>query len=252
MRLNLLRGRGLRRAMQHSFGQATQQFRRLPDFVVIGAQRAGTTTLFNILSEHESSRPSWTKEVHYLDYHYHRGEGWYRSHFSLRSDGFAFEATPSLLYLECAPSRFSATLPGAKAVALLRDPARRALSHWVREHRLGRENRPFEEAFWSDSTKPDDAYRSRGLYAEQIERWHQQLGPERVVVLVSEEMYRNPDIAVNYLLRELNYPSMVVSSIHLNQQVYTADIPPSIRDYYGPHNQRLSDLLRRAFPWSGG
>ena len=70
-----------------TYGHATSFARALPDFLIIGAQKAGTTALYSYLRRHpEIGGPAW-KEVSYFDRHYRRGAGWYRGQFPVRSDG---------------------------------------------------------------------------------------------------------------------------------------------------------------------
>src|ERR1700719_1865764 len=73
-------------------GRGPGRGRPLPDFVIIGAAKAGTTSLYDWLGEHPCVAPASTKEVHYFDYGYYRGEDWYRSHFPLRSELAALSA----------------------------------------------------------------------------------------------------------------------------------------------------------------
>ena len=183
-----------RKVVRHAiwgFGRATARWRPLPDFLVIGAQKAGTTALYAYLRWHpQITGPSW-KEVSFFDRHWWRGEGWYRGQFPLRSGGrLVGEASPSYLFHPLAPERVHALLPGVKLVALLRDPVARAYSHYQHEVALGREPLSFEDALAAEDERTrgeverlvadprafsrawwDHTYASRGLYADQLERW---------------------------------------------------------------------------------
>src|SRR5690349_1107730 len=61
--------------------------RRLPDYIVVGAMKSGTTSLWAYLSEHPLVEPAMMKEMHFFDKNYHRGVGWYRMHFPLEQSG---------------------------------------------------------------------------------------------------------------------------------------------------------------------
>ena len=127
--------------------QATARWRPLPDFLVIGAQKAGTTALYAYLRWHPGiTGPSW-KEVSFFDRHWWRGEAWYRGQFPLRGRGrLVGEASPSYLFHPLAPERVHSLVPGARLVALVRDPVARAYSHYQHEVALGREPLGFEDA----------------------------------------------------------------------------------------------------------
>jgi Sulfotransferase domain len=133
-----------------TYGRATARARSLPGFLIIGAQKAGTTALYAYLRWHPAVLgPSW-KEVSFFDRHYSRGEAWYRGQFpnALRlqlverrsgARPIVGEASPSYLFHPLAPERVAALLPGARLVALVRNPVERAFSHYQHEVALGRE-----------------------------------------------------------------------------------------------------------------
>ncbi|MDQ4004850.1 MAG: sulfotransferase domain-containing protein, partial [Actinomycetota bacterium] len=135
-------GGGLRRSAKRvlrGVGVATSWARPLPDFVVIGAKRAGTTSLYAYLAEHPDVAPLFParqriKGVHYFDTNHHRGLRWYRSHMPswIRRTGgrLAGEASPYYLAHPLAAERAARTIPDAKLVVLLRNPADRAYSHY--------------------------------------------------------------------------------------------------------------------------
>ncbi len=110
----------------------TAPLRAWPSFVIIGTQRGGTSSLHEWLSAHPAVLPTAQREVHYFDNHYDRGTRWYRAQFPLRRPGrVTGESTPFLLFHPLAPERALRDLPaGTKFIALLRDPAQRAISHY--------------------------------------------------------------------------------------------------------------------------
>ena len=136
----------------------------LPGFIIIGAQRAGTTSLFYYLRCHpdiegpKSADASidWPKEVHYFDEHYSKGSDWYRSFFPLEAtrrraqrrghDLVAGERHPYYMFHPLVPERVAATVPDVRLIAILRDPIERAYSHYQLMRRTGREKLSFEEA----------------------------------------------------------------------------------------------------------
>jgi hypothetical protein len=140
----------------------------VPDFIVIGAQRSGTTTLFGYLKKHPQIIPSQKKEVQFFSNNFHRGLGWYHAQFrpghnkgfirhiisryrahTLPSSGQGFlsgEASPYYLFHPHAPRRIRETVPHVRLIALLRNPIDRAYSHYNHMLRRGIETLPFEEA----------------------------------------------------------------------------------------------------------
>ncbi|WP_436796316.1 sulfotransferase [Actinospongicola halichondriae] len=227
----------------------TSPIRRLPDFVVIGTQRGGTTSLHNWLGQHPDLHPSNGKEVHYFDDNFERPVRWYRSHFSVRRSGLAFESTPSLLYEPDAPGRFQQVLPAAKAVVVLRNPVHRAVSQYHHEYGRGSETRPLLEAIWSTPTSRHNAYLHRGQYVGQLRRWVDTVGWGRLLVLVSEEIYADPQAAVDSVADRIGVSRYPILPTHRNRQSYGSTEVHGLEDYFAPYNAELEEFLGRALPW---
>lgn len=206
--------------------------RQLPDFVIAGAQRCGTTSLFNYLSAHPAITPPVAKEVQFFSDNYTRGERWYRSNFPMR--GATFDATPYYLFHPLAAERAAATVPDAKVVVLLRNPADRAYSHYRHSVERGHETLSFEDALRAEPARllgeaerivAEPGYRStahrvfsyaaRGRYASQVRAWRDRFGAERVLVLRSEDLYEDPaaqyGVVIDFLgLRPASPPTFIV------------------------------------------
>src|SRR5438093_4320202 len=146
--------RGVKAGIRAVYATPTSKLRVLPDFLIIGAQRAGTTSLYRYLSRHPAVAPAvLAKGAHYFDTAFDRGLPWYRGHFPTRMTAeriraregtFATgEGSPYYLFHPLAAERIAAALPGVKLVALLRDPVERASSHWVHEAERGFEQLSF-------------------------------------------------------------------------------------------------------------
>ncbi|MBW3562466.1 MAG: sulfotransferase domain-containing protein, partial [Actinobacteria bacterium] len=184
--------------------------RALPDFLVIGAQRSGTTSLYDLLCTHPSVAPAVMKEIHYFDAWYDRGRCWYRAHFPLEAElregdvrWATGEATPYLLYDDRGPNRVAETLGSPALIAILRDPVDRAWSHFHHQRRRGNEPIPtFEAAIEAEAARRGDgealeggarsdrdrSYLARGRYAEQLQRWIGAFGRERLLVLFTADL----------------------------------------------------------------
>lgn len=213
--------------LQRAFHTWTAGWRVLPDFIVIGAQRGGTTSLYNYLIKFPQVAWSYKKEVHYFDTHYTEGLGWYRAHFPTRTwiginklfgrKLVVGEATPYYMFHPLAAKRIAELLPNAKLIAVLRNPIDRAYSQYQQCAQAGRENLSFEDALdgeeerlkndlgkllageydhipgaYKDHPYKIYSYQARGRYAEQLERWYQHYPRENILILKAEEMYANP------------------------------------------------------------
>src|SRR4030066_135636 len=170
----------------------TAKRRALPDFLIIGTQKGGTSSLFHLLIQHPQIHPldSKVKEVHYFDRrrNYKKGELWYRSHFPLRDTinpgELVGEATPAYLFFPDAAKRIQKDLPNAKLICLLRNPTERAISHYFMQVREKQECRPIMEAMLGEEVGHYfyKFYKSRGLYLEQIKRYESYLKKNRLLI----------------------------------------------------------------------
>lgn len=210
----------VRRRARLAVGRAAS-FRHVypPDFVIAGVQRGGTTSFYKYLSRHPSVGPSVEKEIHFFDDNFHRGTAWYRAHFPSRREAKRIartsgermvtgEASPYYLFDPRCARRMAEHLPDVKTIILLRDPVRRAFSHYCLTVGHGREHLSFEDAIAAEPerlrgeaerVRADPTYRSanlhhfsyvsRGMYAEQLERWFAFFSPESVLILRSEDLF---------------------------------------------------------------
>ncbi len=198
-----------------------------PDFVIIGTQRGGTSSLYWYLIQHPMIAPAARKEAHYFDLHYDRGIDWYLREFPEdRPRGvLTGEASPYYMFHPCAAERCARDLPEAKIVALLRNPVDRAYSHYHHEVRKGREELSFEDALEAEEERlagerekllADPSYRSepwqrwsyqaRGRYAEQLEVWREKFEVERMLIVESEKMFADPAGVCGRVLEFLGLP----------------------------------------------
>jgi hypothetical protein len=232
--------------------------RALPDFIVIGAQRAGTTSFYAYLGQHPDVVPAIRKEVHFFDQGWELGTTWYRAHFPLRRSlhggRVTGEATPMLLYDPRAPERVHAVVPEARLIALLRDPVARVHSNYWNGRRRGTERiETFEQAIDTDRAR-GRRYLERGHYAEQLERWWTVFPRDQLLVLVSEELFADPGGVTNRAVEWLGLPPFELKRPYrLNDSPVGTPLRPEteeqLRAYYEPHNRRLYELLERDLGW---
>jgi hypothetical protein len=265
-------------------GALTGPLRPLPDFVIIGAQKAGTTALYSYLLRHPSVTGPRSKEVEFFNRFFSRGEHWYRGHFPTlatrmylqRRTGSpprAGEASPDYLSNPWAARRAAGLVPDAKLIVLLRNPVERALSAHAHEVAAGRETLTFEEALASEEARLTGefermerdpgyysypwryrSYAARGHYAEQLERWFAEFPREQVLVLGSEaDLFRDPGGTYARVLDFLGlerytldaYPLVLSRDYPEMRAAVRAQLVARFRD----PNARLFELLGRTFDW---
>jgi hypothetical protein len=158
----------------------------LPTFLVIGAMKAGTTSLWGYLSEHPQVFMAPEKELNFFSGQWSRGLEWYESHFAGAGDAIAVgEISPSygMVHYFPVPERIASVIPDARLIYLLRHPIERMVSaylHWVAE---GLEQRPIEQAFLEDLN-----YLHMSRYAFQLERFLEHFSRDRVLLVLSERL----------------------------------------------------------------
>jgi hypothetical protein len=264
-------------------GEATAGLRLLPTFMMIGASRCGTTSLFRTLREHpQVLRAPFHKGVNYFDLNYYRGMRWYQGHFPVaevarrrtaRQGGpAAFEASGYYLYHPFALERLAHDLPGTKLVVMLRDPVERAFSAWKHESARGFEHESFERALELEDERlagevdrmrgdiryesvphRHHSYRHRGHYAEQLERAFALFPPEQVHVVSSEAYFERPAREYLKLLSFLGLRHHEQARFrHANARPSQSMPVPTrqmLTEYYAPHDERLAKLLDSPLPW---
>jgi hypothetical protein len=262
----------LRRASRPD-GRARAVARPLPDFLILGAQKAGTTALYAYLRGHPEIPGPWVKEVSFFDRHYARGESWYRAHLPIRGRGKVVgEASPSYLFHPLAPERVARMLPAARLIALLRNPVDRAFSHYQHEVALGREQLSFEEALAHEDERMDRevehmlrdpayfshpwwnyTYAARGRYAEQLERWYATFPREQLLVLLTDDLAADTAGTYRRVLDFLGVGARELDSYpRIFEREYGAMDPTTrtrLEHEFAEPNRRLADLLGRDLPW---
>ncbi|MEM1042736.1 MAG: sulfotransferase domain-containing protein [Bacteroidota bacterium] len=255
----------------------TSARRVLPDFLLIGAQKAGTTSLYHYLTQHPRVLPVHRKEVHYFDIGYRRGLGWYRSFFPTarevqREAALTGEASPYYLFHPQVPARIRQDLPDAKLIVLMRNPVDRAYSHYHHEVRKGYETLPFEEAvdreeeriaeetarLGADPAYYSQAHRSfsylaRGRYLEQLRPWIDRFGREQMLLLPGERMYADPQGVLDAVCGFLGIEPFGGFRFRKHNDFRYDPLDPALRArlaaYFRPHNEALYDALGEDYGW---
>jgi hypothetical protein len=283
-------GRKAVKQVLRRYGEMTAVLRRGPSFVVIGAKRGGTTSLYRYLLEHPSIAPLFPGALHmkrprYYDVNYARGLRWYRSHFPLMIGDrgiarpwvkplIAGEASPYYLFHPLVAERLARDFPDVRLIVILRDPVERAYSHYKERCKHNAEPLAFEEALAAEQDRlrgeaeriirepgyrslehEDHSYLAQGRYLEMLERWFTFFPKSQFHVAVSEEFYADPGRVVNDIWSFLDLPQHELLSRARHNQIPAPGIQPATRQYlqdaFAEHNSKLECLIGRSLPWNG-
>ncbi len=235
------------------------------DFVIAGAQRAGTTSLDLHLREHPGFAMPWTrKELHYFDHDEHFGaEPWsfqaYHANFPPRTPGsLRGDTTPSYMYWTPAAERMARYNPELKIIVILRNPITRAYSHWNKEWQRGRETLPFREALKAESARAAasapaqnrrTSYVDRGFYSRQLRHLWRHFAADQVLILRSSELRQDATATLNRIANFLELqPFAPVAPKTANARQYENPIDPGAWEYlagtYAAEIQELERLLK--------
>ena len=267
------------------FRKATASFRALPNYLILGTQKGGTTSVYEYLNRHVQVVPNQKREVHFFDLAYGLGLNEYRSHFplsrqimlrskTLGKPVLTGESSPYYLFHPHCPRRIHDTIPEAKLIVVLRDPVDRAYSHYTHNRRKGRETRTFADAVreelktlpaetkrLEEDPKADSeqhrhySYVHRGFYAEQIRRYLDLFPREALHAVRSEDLFREPRKTMDAVCAFLGIypmPDTIEFTAH-NRQAYAEEVDPEtrtlLRKLYAPRNADLEQLLQSPFNW---
>ncbi len=234
---------------------------RPADVMIIGGQRCGTRSLFQYLRQHPGVETAVRVEVHYFDVYHDRGPHWYAAHFSGRPGKVRVEASPYYLFHPLAPERIARELPKSRFLVLLRSPISRAYSHYQMMCDKAKETLSFEEALerederirQSDQAYRTYSYRSRGRYADQLERWFALFPREQFHIAISDEVFAdgptNIDRICDFMGVERHKSEEYSRWNGRSYPPISDETRKSLEDFYRPHNQRLAELLGRDLPW---
>jgi hypothetical protein len=243
----------------------------LPNALVIGATKGGTTSLYHWLSRHPQVCVSRVKEVRYFNGHFEQGPAWYAAQFAPRpGQTVLVEASPSYLWDPDVPERVRALLGEPKLIVLLREPVERAWSQYWMKVRREEEMASFDQALqretqWFGLAGPMPSegsvskigyggysYLGKGVYAPQIERWLSAFPRHCFHFIRSEDLFRDPAEAMSGLLQFLGLPPMRLDGLEpFNAGRYPL-LDPAIRAKLVPHfvdsNARVEQLTGIRWP----
>lgn len=264
----------------------TRRWRTLPDVLLVGVSKAGTSTIAASLARHPQFHPPLYKEPHYFDLHPHEDVSWYRAYFPLRvhrwliSDrlGGTFvtgDFTPSYYLLPHVAERIRRELRRPRIILSLRNPIDRAYSHFKDSRSIGYEVlERFEDALHAESYRlrgelekmernPNYCsqkllsfgYKTRGIYADYLRRWRQHFDAGEMLVLNFDDWSRNPAETYARICDFLGLrrrPLATYAAYNVNEHAFP-DVAPQTRrqlaEFFEPHNRALYDLVGTDFGW---
>ena len=265
-------------------GRFDAKQRSLPNFVVAGTQRGGTTSLFIYLLHHDLVfGPRRAKGVHYFDRDFDRSTDWYRAHFPRRSTLAKLEAehgaapavgegAPYYVFNPVIPQRIYDVMPNCKVVVLLREPLDRAVSHHNHETQRGFETMDMIEAFEREEERLagevermrndasyvslphiHHAYLSRGQYAEQLQRYFTLFGRDQVLVLDSSGLKADPAATVARTFEFLGLPPKHDMEFPIYNARQRDPVSPELRARFGSvfaeSNEQLRTMVPNTLSW---
>jgi hypothetical protein len=270
------------RPLKSAYRRVTSGRRLLPNALIIGAQKAGTSSLYEYLTRHPAVARASTKEIHFFDLAYARGLGWYRHHFPTETEARRLraetgtetvicEATPYYLFHPQVPYRVRGSLGRAKLIVLLRDPVARAISHYEHSVAMGAEDLPLEGAIERERERLAGeaerlaadpcatslshryhSYLSRGIYADQIAVWLSLFPREQLLILSSHDLFRDPAATVERVHAFLGLPPHTLPSYPAyGRREYAVDpaLRRHLRAFFAPHDERLRALIGEELGW---
>ncbi|MEO8396005.1 MAG: sulfotransferase domain-containing protein [Chloroflexota bacterium] len=266
---------------------ATSQQRVLPDFMIFGVTKSGSTACHRYLRFHPNILTPLIKEPNYFAFHYNQGRhnlAWYRAHFPLEAEmrkrelmnghpTQTFEASVSYIDVPYVSERIKKLMPNIKLIALLRNPIDRAYSHYHHNIRYGHDTlSSFEAALEHEDERLQKArnefngdtvyeslahrrlnYLRRGLYAQQLKPWFETFPREQFLFLTTEDLYANTAAHYEQIIDFIEVPRFQPKEFKRYYSGSYEKMNPETRirliEHFRPHNQELYDLLRRNLNW---
>ncbi|MCC5917609.1 MAG: sulfotransferase [Cryomorphaceae bacterium] len=196
-----------------------------PDFIIVGAQKAGTSSLYEALCSHPEIEAAQNKEIHFFDFNYENGKEWYQEQLQRAQGKKCGEASPFYIYHPKVAERIAEMYPKVKLIFLFRDPAARAVSHFRMNVADGTENLSPLQAMVAEENRvleamkkgeswdtPDSAfqhftYKSRGHYEEQWLRFSKHFSRSQMFALRLEDLVSDTETCLNALAKFIGVKS---------------------------------------------
>lgn len=282
--LGLQARQSIRQAVD-SVGERTAAVRMLPTYLIVGAQKGGTSALYEYLVRHPLIGRSTNEEVHYFSVNFYRGVDWYKGHFPTIFHRrytelihgrklITGESSPYYMFHPHAPRRIADLLPNVRLIVALRNPVDRAYSQYIHSVRMGFEDLgTFESALEAEPSRLEPetqrmladpsyfgfshwhhSYIARGLYLEQLQRLHELFQPDQILVVSAEDMRTDTTAVHATVLKFLGLPVITFSTYPRHNVGHYSPMASTTRARLVKHftepNNSLVEFLGRDFHWN--
>ena len=258
---------------RHYYG-ITASSRVLPNFLIIGGVRCGTTSLYYNICKHPSILPAAQDEIGFFDVNFHLGLKWYRSMFPTTKQmnevkaktnfSITGEDTPFYFWREDAAKRIYNLLPNCKIIIILRHPVDRAYSNYQLGKRTGWEKLTFEQAIDAekkqlekglDSSKFGNfrSYLAKSIYSYQIKSWLETFPRNQLQVLSTEELAKNVTGTMSNIFQFLGLPDYEITNSEKkevgNYSRMKSNTRRDLLKFFKIYNEELFSLINKRFCW---
>jgi hypothetical protein len=260
----------------------TSSLRVLPNFIIIGSMKSGTTSLYYNICQHPCVLKAAYDEIGFFDSNYNLGLNWYRSMFPTKKkmegirlkEGISItgEDTPFYFWNPSAAKRIKDILPNIKLISILRNPIDRAYSEYQDlaitdtnfpsfeemiddeiETRVYDELIITEENFETFNQKK--SYLLKGIYVDQLKIWNRLFARKQILTISSEDLKLNPQETLKTIFEFLNLSNYKIETPQYKKQKKYVAMNPETREklieFYKPHNERLFKFMGKKFDWDG-
>ncbi|MGL6341698.1 MAG: sulfotransferase domain-containing protein, partial [Waterburya sp.] len=239
---------------------------KAPDFIIIGAGKSGTTSLYKYLGYHPQILLPNKKELRFFDKNFTLGYEWYLAQFPALTDQSQWltgEASPSYFFMPHVAQRIKDFAPNIKLIVMLRNPVERSISDYYQNQKTGNNSQSLEQVIATEvqrikqKTEVELSYGGgilfQSLYYYKLKRWLNIFPKNQLLIIKSEDFFANPGKSMEQVFDFLGLANIQ----HHNYQKYNvgdySEIPEPIKEqltkFFSPYNQQLSEYLQRDFNW---
>lgn len=254
----------LREHIVGPFTRITAGVRALPDFIIIGASRSGTTHFFNTLRHHPQIKTSRIKEVKFFnnDEKYNKGESFYRSYFPLRTSlkkgDIVGEASPNYLSTPKSADRIKQMLPDAKLIVLLRDPVQRFLSCYFYKQQKEHQKHikyPTLEEMLSDENIDQTIKEEVTFYIDEIKRYEKYYKSGNLLIINSDDYFSSPEVTLQQVCNYLgvddsyNFPKLKSWNKAMLRTSVSDEVIEKLTKVFAQKNELLYKYINKDLDW---